>query len=154
MIPDPQKVAAGGRRAALARKGTSGCRSITRALLDALARHYKVPTESPMRTAAGIQGGALLRDRRRAIEIVWGENGKKTTREKPFEGLVPQMQRLYEQTESEFTRNRIRALHEPAHLLGVRRRASEAGNPGGDGPRTAARRRELEHPADLRPQYP
>ena len=29
---------------------------------------------------------------------------------KPFEGLVPQMQRLYEQTESEFTRNRIRAF--------------------------------------------
>jgi excinuclease ABC subunit A len=29
---------------------------------------------------------------------------------KPFEGLVPQMQRLYEQTQSEFTRNRIRAF--------------------------------------------
>ena len=29
---------------------------------------------------------------------------------KPFEGLVPQMQRLYEETESEFTRNRIRAF--------------------------------------------
>src|SRR6185369_1374494 len=37
-----------------------------------------------------------------------GKNEKKTT--KPFEGLVPQMQRLYEQTESEFTRNRIRAF--------------------------------------------
>ena len=31
-------------------------------------------------------------------------------RRKPFEGLVPQMQRLYEETESEFTRNRIRAF--------------------------------------------
>src|SRR5207245_8789030 len=29
---------------------------------------------------------------------------------KPFEGLVPQMQRLYEQTQSEFTRARIRAF--------------------------------------------
>jgi excinuclease ABC subunit A len=29
---------------------------------------------------------------------------------KPFEGLVPQMQRLYEQTQSEFTRNRIRSF--------------------------------------------
>ncbi|PYJ17532.1 MAG: excinuclease ABC subunit A [Verrucomicrobia bacterium] len=28
----------------------------------------------------------------------------------PFEGLVPQMQRLYEETQSEFTRNRIRAF--------------------------------------------
>src|SRR4029079_8723710 len=29
---------------------------------------------------------------------------------KPFEGLVPQMQRLYDQTQSEFTRNRIRSF--------------------------------------------
>ena len=29
---------------------------------------------------------------------------------KPFEGLVPQMQRLYEETQSEFTRNRIRSF--------------------------------------------
>src|SRR5438876_12036378 len=36
-----------------------------------------------------------------------GVNGEK---KKPFEGLVPQMQRLYEETESEFTRNRIRAF--------------------------------------------
>src|SRR5262249_35113691 len=37
-----------------------------------------------------------------------GKGQKKIT--KAFEGLVPQMQRLYEQTESEFTRNRIRAF--------------------------------------------
>src|SRR5262245_49290860 len=39
----------------------------------------------------------------------YGGNGKKKIT-KPFEGLVPQMQRLFEQTESEFTRNRIRAF--------------------------------------------
>src|ERR1051326_8515209 len=39
---------------------------------------------------------------------------------KPFEGLVPQMQRLYEQTQSEFTRNRIRAFmtREPCKVCG------------------------------------
>src|SRR5262249_29215981 len=31
-------------------------------------------------------------------------------KKRPFEGLVPQLQRLYEQTQSEFTRNRIRAF--------------------------------------------
>src|SRR5438046_10357753 len=37
---------------------------------------------------------------------------------KPFEGLVPQMKRLYEQTESEFTRNRIRSFmtYEPCKV--------------------------------------
>src|SRR5439155_10765073 len=42
------------------------------------------------------------------IEMKFGSNGEKVT--KPFEGLVPQMQRLYEETESEFTRNRIRSF--------------------------------------------
>jgi len=37
---------------------------------------------------------------------------------RPFEGLVPQMQRLYEQTKSEFTRNRIRSFmtYEPCKV--------------------------------------
>src|SRR6476660_8875607 len=43
------------------------------------------------------------------IEMQFGGKAEKKTA-KPFEGLVPQMQRLYEQTESEFTRNRIRAF--------------------------------------------
>ncbi len=40
----------------------------------------------------------------------FGGNGKSRKTARPFEGLVPQMQRLYEETESEFTRNRIRAF--------------------------------------------
>src|SRR5436309_15984147 len=42
------------------------------------------------------------------IEMKFASNGEKIAR--PFEGLVPQMQRLYEETESEFTRNRIRSF--------------------------------------------
>ncbi len=41
-----------------------------------------------------------------------GDNGEQQSA-KPFEGLVPQMQRLYEQTQSEFTRNRIRSFMTP-----------------------------------------
>src|SRR5436189_2752312 len=43
------------------------------------------------------------------IEMNFSGNGEKKVA-KPFEGLVPQMQRLYEQTQSEFTRNRIRSF--------------------------------------------
>jgi len=43
------------------------------------------------------------------IEMEFGGVGEKKVA-KPFEGLVPQLQRLYEQTQSEFTRNRIRAF--------------------------------------------
>src|SRR6266481_1492102 len=54
------------------------------------------------------QGGRLSGKRR----------SSKTTR--PFEGLVPQMQRLYAETQSEFTRNRIRAFmtREPCKVCG------------------------------------
>nr|MBA2744184.1 excinuclease ABC subunit UvrA [Chthoniobacterales bacterium] len=44
------------------------------------------------------------------IAMSFGANGKSEKTAKPFEGLVPQMQRLYEETESEFTRNRIRSF--------------------------------------------
>jgi excinuclease ABC subunit A len=39
----------------------------------------------------------------------FSENGQQKVA-KPFEGLLPQMQRLYEETQSEFTRNRIRSF--------------------------------------------
>src|SRR5207245_1703201 len=48
------------------------------------------------------------------IEMKFSGNSDKSRaggeKKKPFEGLVPQMQRLYEQTQSEFTRARIRAF--------------------------------------------
>ena len=44
------------------------------------------------------------------IQMSSGGNGKSPKTARPFEGLVPQMERLYEETESEFTRNRIRAF--------------------------------------------
>jgi excinuclease ABC subunit A len=51
------------------------------------------------------------------IEMNFSGNGE-TRVAKPFEGLVPQMQRLYEETQSEFTRNRIRSfmMREPCKV--------------------------------------
>src|SRR5260370_28423499 len=50
----------------------------------------------------------------------FSSNGRSNKTARPFEGLVPQMQRLYEQTQSEFTRNRIRAFmaREPCKVCG------------------------------------
>jgi excinuclease ABC subunit A len=45
-----------------------------------------------------------------SIEMSFSSNGRSSKTARPFEGLVPQMQRLYEETQSEFTRNRIRAF--------------------------------------------
>jgi len=54
------------------------------------------------------------------IEMSFSSNGRSNKKGHPFEGLVPQIQRLYEETRSEFTRNRIRAFmtREPCKVCG------------------------------------
>ena len=90
--------------------GQNGCRAYYRQLQDALVKHFHVDEDVPF--------GELPDTFKQAL--YFGTNGEPIEMEfgsevpsenaKPFEGLVPQMQRLYEQTESEFTRNRIRAF--------------------------------------------
>src|SRR5438876_6036055 len=50
----------------------------------------------------------------------FSSNGRSNKKGHPFEGLVPQIERLYEETRSELTRNRIRAFmtREPCKVCG------------------------------------
>ena len=92
------------------RRGTKRMRVYYRHLQDALTRHFKVNEDVPFADLPDAFKTALyFGTNGEPVEMEFGSNDdKKIT--KPFEGLVPQMQRLYEQTESEFTRNRIRAF--------------------------------------------
>ncbi|MEI8340453.1 MAG: excinuclease ABC subunit UvrA, partial [Verrucomicrobiota bacterium] len=110
MISDPQKSLEDGVVAPW-RKGTKRMMQYYQGLLNSLAKHYKVPTNTPFAGLPDAFKEALWYGTGdRAIEILWGKNGGKAAPvTKPFEGVVPQMQRLYEETESEFTKNRIRA---------------------------------------------
>jgi len=110
MIPDTEKSLQEG--AVLPwRKGNKRMQNYYAGLMNALVKHYKVPEEAPYASLPEKFKEALcFGTGEQAIEIVWGENGKKTKVTKPFEGLVPQMERLYEHTESEFTKNRIRTF--------------------------------------------
>jgi excinuclease ABC subunit A len=79
-------------------------------LQSALVKHFRVDDEMPFVDLPNEFKDALyFGTGDAAIEMNFGGNGKHKVA-KPFEGLVPQMQRLYEETESEFTRNRIRAF--------------------------------------------
>jgi excinuclease ABC subunit A len=98
-------------------RGTKRMRAYYRHLQAALIKHFNVNEEVPFGDLPEAFKGALyFGTNGEPIEMQFGGNSdksrgggeKKIT--KPFEGLVPQMQRLYEQTESEFTRNRIRAF--------------------------------------------
>ena len=92
------------------RRGTKRMRVYYRHLQDALIKHFNVNDDVAFADLPDAFKAALyFGTNREPIEMEFGGNGEKKIT-KPFEGLVPQMQRLYEQTESEFTRNRIRAF--------------------------------------------
>ena len=94
------------------RRGTKRMQAYYRGLQNALVRHFDVADNIPFEDLPEDFKQALyFGTGDRPIEMSFGGNGHtaaKTAR--PFEGLLPQLQRLYEQTESEFTRSRIRAF--------------------------------------------
>jgi excinuclease ABC subunit A len=109
MISDPTKTLAEGAITPW-RRGTKRMRAYYRHLQGALVKHFHVNEDVPFSDLPDEFKTALyFGTNGQPIEMNFGGNGEKKIG-KPFEGLVPQMQRLYEQTQSEFTRNRIRAF--------------------------------------------
>src|SRR5438067_509358 len=100
------------------RRGTKRMQAYYRQLQGALIKHFQVNEDMPFADLPGEFKNALyFGTNGTPIEMNFRGNGEK---KRPFEGLVPQMQRLYEQTQSEFTRNRIRAFmtREPCKICG------------------------------------
>src|SRR6478736_2908280 len=108
MISDPEKSIAEGVITPW-RRGPKRMQAYYKKLQGALVKHFRVDEEVPFTDLPDNFKSALyFGTGDTPIEIKVGSNGEKVS--KPFEGLVPQMQRLYEETESEFTRNRIRSF--------------------------------------------
>jgi excinuclease ABC subunit A len=102
------------------RRGNKRMQAYYRHLQGALVKHFRVNEDMPFADLPDEFKNALYFGTNGApIEMNFGGNGEKKVA-KPFEGLVPQMQRLYQETESEFTRNRIRAFmtREPCKTCG------------------------------------
>src|SRR5213596_95340 len=92
------------------RRGTKRMQAYYRHLQKALVKHFHVDEDVPFRDLPNQFKQALyFGTNGTPIEMSFSDNGEKKVA-KPFEGLVPQMQRLYEQTQSEFTRNRVRSF--------------------------------------------
>ncbi len=88
--------------------GNKRMRAFYAALLEGLMTAYTVADNVPFEDlSAGFRRAVIEGTGDRAIEFVAGA-GKKVSR--PFEGLVAQMERLYEKSESEFTRKRLRTF--------------------------------------------
>ncbi len=119
MIPDQTKTLAEGAITPW-RRGTKRMQAYYRHLQTALINHFHVDEDVPFGDLPDSFKAALyFGTNGEPIEMDFATNGEKKIR-KPFEGIVPQMQRLYEQTQSEFTRNRIRAFmtREPCKVCG------------------------------------
>jgi excinuclease ABC subunit A len=109
MIPDPGRTLAEGAIMPW-RRGTKRMQAYYRHLQKALVKHFRVDEDVPFRDLPERFKQALyFGTNGTPIEMNFSDNGEQKVA-KPFEGLVPQMQRLYEQTQSEFTRNRIRSF--------------------------------------------
>jgi excinuclease ABC subunit A len=110
MVSDPEKSL---REGAITpwRRGTKPMQAYYRSLQSALVKHFGVDDCIPFSDLPDNFKKALYYGTgEEPIQISTGGNGKSPKTARPFEGLVPQMERLYEETESEFTRNRIRAF--------------------------------------------
>jgi excinuclease ABC subunit A len=93
------------------RRGTKPMQAYYRSLQGALVKHFGVDQDIPFSDLPEAFKKALYYGTGDVpIELNPGANGKSSRMARPFEGLVNQMERLYEETESELTRNRIRAF--------------------------------------------
>src|SRR5437867_757378 len=120
VISDPGKTLAEGAITPW-RRGTKRMQAYYRHLQGALVKHFDVDenvpfTELPERFKEALYFGTGDQP----IEMSFSSNGRSNKKGHPFEGLVPQIERLYEETRSELTRNRIRAFmtHEPCKVCG------------------------------------
>ena len=110
MVPDTAKSLA---RGAIVpwRRGTKPMQAYYRSLQSALVKHFGVDDQIPFVDLPASFKKALYHGTGdQPLQINTSGNGKSPKTARPFEGLVPQMERLYQETESEFTRNRIRAF--------------------------------------------
>lgn len=110
MISEPEKSISQGAIVPW-RRGPKRMQAYYQKLQMALTRHYAIDSNVPFAELPEAFKKALYYGTGETpIEVNFGANGRGEKVARPFEGLVPQMQRLYAETESEFTRNRIRSF--------------------------------------------
>jgi excinuclease ABC subunit A len=100
------------------RRGTKRMQAYYRHLQKALVKHFHIDEDMPFSELPEEFKQALyFGTNGTPVEMDFSNDGEGKV-SKPFEGLVPQMQRLYAQTQSEFTRNRTRAFmtYEPCKV--------------------------------------
>jgi excinuclease ABC subunit A len=113
IVPDGDKSLDGG---AVLPWRRGGKRMITyyKAMLRAVASHYGANLEAPYRNLPEDFKRVLMRGSGEVeIAFQFWRAGKMSRVARPFEGVIPNLERLYAESESEFTRNRLKGFMNP-----------------------------------------
>jgi len=85
-----------------------------KAMLKAVAGHYGVNLEAPYKNLPEDFKRVLMRGSGETeVTFQFWRAGKASTVKRPFEGVLPNLERLYAESESEFTRTRLKAFMSP-----------------------------------------
>ena len=85
-----------------------------KSLLKGLAAEYKQSLDVPFsKLPDSFKDVLLCGSGEREIEFDFWRAGKVSKVKKPFEGVIPNLERLYAESESEFTRNRLKGFMSP-----------------------------------------
>jgi excinuclease ABC subunit A len=83
-------------------------------LLRAVAQHYNQSLETPWKDLPEDFKRRLMRGSEESpIEFTFWRTGKMSKVTRPFEGVIPNLERLYAESESEFTKNRLKSFMNP-----------------------------------------
>jgi excinuclease ABC subunit A len=85
-----------------------------KALLRGVAKHFGQAMETPWKDLPEDFRKKVLRGTgEEEIEFSFWRAGKTSVAKKPFEGIIPNLERLYVESESEFTKNRLKSFMNP-----------------------------------------
>lgn len=123
VVPDREKTLEQG---AIAPWRRGGKRMVIyyKAMLRAVAKHHDQSLEVPFKDLTpSFQHVLLHGSGTTEVEFHFWRAGKMSVVKRPFEGVIPNLERLYQESESEFTRNRLKACMspQPCDLCGGRR---------------------------------
>ncbi|MBI3867719.1 MAG: excinuclease ABC subunit UvrA [Verrucomicrobia bacterium] len=120
------------------RRGGKRMVSYYKAMIKGLARHFQMGLETPYKDLSQEFKKALLHGTGEApVEFHFMKGGVPAASSKPFEGVIPNLERLLQESESEFTKNRLKSFMSPTHCdscHGERLRAEILAIRLGDGP--------------------
>ncbi|MEI8063205.1 MAG: excinuclease ABC subunit UvrA, partial [Verrucomicrobiota bacterium] len=106
VVPDKTKSIEGGAITAW-RRGGRRLIIYYKMLLRGLAKHYKIDLETPWKDLPEKAQREILHGTTDEIEFTYWRKGAWRKLPKKFEGVIPNLERLYEESDSEFTKTRL-----------------------------------------------